>query len=65
MDEEELFQSMNSELRFITLELMKIAEKKGISFEKIAEEYIKNVNLMHKKIGESLDKNHETVESNF
>ncbi|MFA5050079.1 MAG: hypothetical protein WC501_03655 [Candidatus Micrarchaeia archaeon] len=66
MDEEELYQGMNSELRFITLELMKLAQKRDISFEKIAEEYVKNVNLMQKKIGESLDKNqNESPESNF
>ena len=66
MDEEELYQSMNSELRFITLELMKLAQKRDINFEKIVEEYVKNVNLMQKKIGESLDKHqNESPESNF
>jgi antitoxin component of RelBE/YafQ-DinJ toxin-antitoxin module len=32
----------NSELRYITLELMKLAQKKNIPFDKISEEYVRN-----------------------
>ena len=45
--------SANSELRYITLELMKLAEKKGITFEEISGEYVKNTfylkNLIEEK----------------
>ena len=42
MDEEDLMQ-VNSEIRFITIELMKIAEQKKISFREAVEEFIHNV----------------------
>lgn len=32
----------NSELRYITLELMKLAQKRKVPFEKISEEYVRN-----------------------
>lgn len=32
----------NSELRYITLELMKLAQKRSIPFEQISEEYVQN-----------------------
>ncbi len=34
--------SVNTEVRFLTLELMKLAAKKGVSFEEVLEEYIEN-----------------------
>jgi hypothetical protein len=43
MEEEEYSASAaNSEIRFITLELMKLAQKSGRSFEDVANEYLKN-----------------------
>jgi len=35
--------SINSEMRFITLELMKLAQKKKKSFREVAKEFIENV----------------------
>ena len=40
----------NSEIRYLTLELMKLAKEKGISFEKVVEEYIHNVIYLRDKI---------------
>lgn len=34
--------SGNSEMRYIALELMKLAQKSGRGFEEVAQEYIKN-----------------------
>ncbi|VVC04180.1 Uncharacterised protein [Candidatus Burarchaeum australiense] len=34
---------VNAELRYITVELMKIASQRNVSFEDIAQEYINNV----------------------
>jgi len=44
MDDEENEGQMaaNSEIRFISLELMKLAQKSGKSFEQMAEEYLEN-----------------------
>ena len=52
MDEEELG-SINVEIRYITLELMKIAEKRGKPFDLIAEEFVGNVKTLHKTINSS------------
>lgn len=54
MDLEDGLQSMNAELRFITLELMKIAEKRGVTFKEVAGEYVTNVHLMQKLIDDSI-----------
>ncbi|MCX6777688.1 MAG: hypothetical protein NT157_02275 [Candidatus Micrarchaeota archaeon] len=35
--------TINSEMRYISLELMKIASKDGRSFEEVAEEFVSNV----------------------
>ncbi len=45
MDEEFDFdvESSNSEIRYLTIELMKIAVQKGKSFDEVAEEFISNV----------------------
>jgi hypothetical protein len=40
----------NSELRYITLELMKLAQKRNIPFEKISEEYVQNTFNLKKAI---------------
>ena len=45
--------SVNSEMRFIALELMKLAEKKKMSFEEVADEFISNVLVLDKIIKES------------
>ena len=39
-------ESSNSELRYLTLELMKLAVRQKKSFEEIAREYIRNVYLL-------------------
>ena len=44
--------SANSELRYITLELMRLADKKNISFGQMAEEYISNTFHLKKLIEE-------------
>jgi hypothetical protein len=45
--------SINSEMRFITLELMKLAQKKRKSFRHIAREFISNVYTLDRLIKES------------
>ena len=44
--------SANSELRYITLELMRLADKKNVSFGQMAEEYISNTFYLKKLIEE-------------
>ncbi len=47
MDEfDEWEESSNSELRYLTLELMKLAYRQGKRFEEVAAEYIRNVYLL-------------------
>ena len=41
-EEEELPSTANSEIRFITLELMRLAQKSGRSFDDVAVEFIGN-----------------------
>jgi intergrase/recombinase len=45
--------SINSEMRFITLELMKLAQQRRKSFKHVAREYISNVYALDKLIKES------------
>jgi len=45
--------SINSEMRFITLELMKLAHKKKKNFREVANEFILNVYTLDKLIKES------------
>jgi hypothetical protein len=45
--------SINSEMRFITLELMKLAQKKKKSFRQVAQEFISDVHALDKMIKES------------
>ncbi len=47
MEEEEDNTSANSEIRFITLELMKLAQQSGRSFEDMAQEYLENGEKLH------------------
>ncbi len=37
----------NSEIRFITMELMKLAQKSGKTFDEIAREYMQNAEKLH------------------
>jgi hypothetical protein len=41
---------MNSELRFITVELMKIALEKNLSFDQVMAEYFQNAYKLKRKI---------------
>jgi|GEM_PF-2334111 len=45
--------SINSEMRFITLELMKLAEKRKKSFKEVVNEFISNAFVLDKAIRES------------
>ncbi len=42
--------SANSEMRYISLELMKLAQKSGRSFREVASEYMKNTALLQEMI---------------
>ncbi|MCX6771659.1 MAG: hypothetical protein NTX79_06400 [Candidatus Micrarchaeota archaeon] len=42
--------SANSEMRYISLELMKLAQKSGKSFREIAREYMENTALLQEMI---------------
>ena len=44
---------VNAELRYITVELMKIASQRNISFEEISQEYINNVYFLDRAIRKS------------
>jgi hypothetical protein len=50
--DEETKNAVNSEIRYITLELMKLAYKTGKSFEQIAKEYIDNTCLLQELIAQ-------------
>ena len=39
--------SINSELRYITIELMKIAAQRNASFEDVCQEFLLNANHLH------------------
>jgi len=47
-DEDSL--SANSEMRYISLELMKLAQKSGKTFEQVAREYIANTERLQEMI---------------
>ena len=49
-EEEELPSTANSEIRFITLELMRLAQKSGRSFDEVAVEFIGNTMKMQDMI---------------
>ncbi|MDO8340200.1 MAG: hypothetical protein Q7T16_06100 [Candidatus Burarchaeum sp.] len=49
MMEEELV-GVNAELRYITVELMKIAAQRNITFDEIAQEYIGNVYCLDRSV---------------
>ena len=57
-------ESANSEIRYLTLELMKIAIRKNKSFEEVAQEFIRNVYYMRDLISkiEDLSKSKDSHE---
>ena len=44
------FSTINAELRYLTLELMKIAIKSERSFEEVVKDFVDNVNTLHRAI---------------
>lgn len=46
-------ESVNSELRYITMELMKIAAQRKMTFEDVAREFLGNATLLQKMIESS------------
>ncbi len=48
--EEDEAYSANSEMRYISLELMKLAQKSGKTFEQVAVEYIENTSRLQEMI---------------
>jgi hypothetical protein len=54
-DLEELY-SANSEIRYITIELMKISVKKKVPFIVIAKEFVKNARVLHNLIKKTYGK---------
>ena len=42
--------NINSELRYITVELMKIASQRNASFESVAKEFLSNAYILHEMI---------------
>lgn len=63
MDED----SINSEIRYITIELMKIAAQKNITFEEAAREFLKNAIFLKRliEITESTDQMSRVLLSKF
>ena len=59
--------SINSEIRFITIELMKIAAQKGITFEEASREFLKNAVFLKRliEITESTDQISRVISSRF
>ena len=53
MDEEENDGGSNSEIRFIALELMNLAQKSGKTFDQVALEYMENACKLQKLIATS------------
>lgn len=51
LEEDEAY-GANSELRYITLELMKLAMKRNVPFEEMAREYVGNTFCLRKAIEE-------------
>ena len=43
----EEIQNINTEIRYMTLELMKIAARRKVKFETVAKEFFKNANTLH------------------
>jgi hypothetical protein len=54
-NEEDASSTANSEIRFITLELMRLAQKTGKSFDEIAAEFIMNTHKLQDMIAATQD----------
>ncbi|MEM4348763.1 MAG: hypothetical protein QXN37_04320 [Candidatus Anstonellaceae archaeon] len=50
MEEEDKHMAANAEMRYITLELMKIAQRSGKSFDEVASEFIRNAEKLRRLI---------------
>jgi len=59
--------STNSEIRYITIELMKIATQKGVTFEEASREFLKNAVFLKRliEITESTDQISRVLASRF
>ncbi len=55
--------SVNSEVRYISLELMKIAAKEKRNFKEVAGEFVDNVYYMHQLIQHGSDTTASVVEA--
>ena len=42
--------NINTEIRYMTVELMKIAAKRKVSFDVVAKEFLENTYLLHEMI---------------
>ena len=42
--------SVNSEIRYITIELMKLSSQRKVTFKKVANEFLKNTMDLHEMI---------------
>jgi len=54
MEDPEDLEAMSSEIRYITIELMKIASREKRSFGKVASEFISNTYALNSMIEESI-----------
>jgi|GEM_PF-1770239 len=54
-DEEEMPSGANSEIRFIALELMRLAQKSNRSFDEVASEFIENTVKLQDMIAVAAD----------
>ncbi|MEM4634102.1 MAG: hypothetical protein QW275_03025 [Candidatus Anstonellaceae archaeon] len=63
MEEEDTYNAANSELRFIALELMKIAQKSGKSFDEVAEEFLSNTLRLQQLIARGVYKSRKKLQS--
>ena len=59
--------SINSEIRYITIELMKIAAQRNITFEEASREFLRNATFLKRliEISESTDQMSRVLMSNF
>ncbi|MBI4399742.1 hypothetical protein HY570_03250 [Candidatus Micrarchaeota archaeon] len=61
---EEDIASINAEMRYITIELMKLAAKKNKSFDEIAREFIGNVYRLNRVISYKAKRNRKKAQYN-
>jgi hypothetical protein len=53
VDELDEVAAINSEIRYLTLELMKLAAKEGKSFDQVTREYVQNTFNLYRVLTES------------